>query len=118
MKSPVELNSLFSKFFCYHLVCCITLLDTTLGDLQTRPLRQILLFLRNICLAGLKITNCYEYPQISFFQAYIIFFKAELYRKKFLRALDLFCMITHIYKILFFKDFQNYNLPGIMRELE
>ena len=118
MKSPVELNNLFSKFFCYHLVCCITWLDTTLGDLQTRPLRQILLFLRNICLAVLKITNCYEYPQISSFQAYIIFFKAELYRKKFLRALGLFCMITHIYKIVFFKDFQNYNLPGIMRELE
>ena len=38
MKSPVEPNSLFSKFFCY-----ITWLD----DLQTRPLRQMLSFLRN-----------------------------------------------------------------------
>ena len=49
MKSPVELNSLSSKFFCY-----ITWLDATLDDLQTRPLRQILLFFRNNSLAVKK----------------------------------------------------------------
>ena len=42
MKTPVELNSLLSKFFCY-----ITWLDATMDDLQTRPLRQTLLFLWN-----------------------------------------------------------------------
>ena len=42
MKTPVELNSLLSKFFCY-----ITWLDATMDDLQPRPLRQILLFLWN-----------------------------------------------------------------------
>ena len=46
MKRPVELNSLFSKFLFYHLVWYITWLDTTtLCDLQTRPLRKILLFI-------------------------------------------------------------------------
>ena len=50
MKSPVELNCLFSKFFCY-----ITWLDAILDDLQTRPLRQILLFLRNKSLAVKKL---------------------------------------------------------------
>ena len=44
MKSPVELNSLFLKFFCYyHLVW----LDATLDALKVKPLCQILLFLRN-----------------------------------------------------------------------
>ena len=42
MKTPVELNSLLSKVFCY-----ITWLDATMNDLQTRALRQILLFLWN-----------------------------------------------------------------------
>ena len=52
MKSAVELNSLSSKFFCY-----ITWLDATLDDLQTRPLRQILLFFRNNSLAVKKKTT-------------------------------------------------------------
>ena len=44
MKSPVELNSLFYKtILSYHLVWW----DATLEALQTRPLRQILLLLRN-----------------------------------------------------------------------
>ena len=46
MKNPVELNSLFSKFFCY-----VTWLDATQDDLQTSTLCQILLFLRNNSLA-------------------------------------------------------------------
>ena len=48
MKSPVELNSLFYKtILSYHLVWW----DATLEALQTRPLRQILLLLRNNSLA-------------------------------------------------------------------
>ena len=35
-----------------YLVSYITWLDATLDDLQTRPLRQILLYLRNNSLAG------------------------------------------------------------------
>ena len=58
MKSSVELNSLLSKFFCYYLVCCITWLDATLDDLQTKPLCQILLLPWNNQLSDLKITNC------------------------------------------------------------
>ena len=50
-KSPVEPNSLLSKFLLYHLVCYSTWLDVTLDDLQTRQLRQILLFLWNNSLA-------------------------------------------------------------------
>ena len=42
MKSPVELNSLLSKLFCY-----ITWLEATVDDLQARLLRHILLFLWN-----------------------------------------------------------------------
>ena len=38
MKSPVELNILLSKFFCY-----ISWLAAALDDFQSRPLRQILL---------------------------------------------------------------------------
>ena len=51
MKSPVELSSLFLKLFCY-----ITWFDQTRhwAPLRTRPLRQILLFLRN---NSLPITN-------------------------------------------------------------
>ena len=41
MRNPLELNSLFPKFFYY-----ITWLDATVDDLQTRFLRQILLFLQ------------------------------------------------------------------------
>ena len=41
MKSPVELNSLSLKFFCY-----ITW-DATPEALQTKPLRKSLLFLQN-----------------------------------------------------------------------
>ena len=41
MKTPVELNSLLSKFFC-HVIWFV--IWTTMDDLQTRPLRQILLF--------------------------------------------------------------------------
>ena len=58
MKSPVELNSLSSKFFCY-----ITWLDATLDDLQTRPLRQILLFFRNNSLAVKKNSENYMIKQ-------------------------------------------------------
>ena len=59
MKNPVQLNSLFSKFYCYITwFCYITWSDATLDDLQTRPLRQNLLFLWNK-LSGLKITNWY-----------------------------------------------------------
>ena len=50
MKSPMELNSLFSKIFCY-----ITWLDVTVDDLQTRPLRPIVSWKQY--LNGLKITN-------------------------------------------------------------
>ena len=50
MKSPVELNSLLSKFFCYITWFVIPPVDATLDDLQTRPLCQIL-FLRNNSLA-------------------------------------------------------------------
>ena len=39
-----------NSFVMYHLVCYITWLDAAMDDLQTRPLRQILLY-------GLKITN-------------------------------------------------------------
>ena len=45
MKSPVELNSLFLKFFCY--TTWFDHGDATMEALQTRLLRQILLFLRN-----------------------------------------------------------------------
>ena len=56
MKSPVELNSLLSIFFfVISLGCYISWLDATLGDLQTRPLRQILLFLRNSTLTVWKL---------------------------------------------------------------
>ena len=41
-KTPEELNSLLSKLICY-----ITWLDATMGDLQRRSLRKILLFLWN-----------------------------------------------------------------------
>ena len=47
MKNSMELNSIFSNFFCY-----ITWLDTTLDDLQTRPLCQILLFWGNCKLSN------------------------------------------------------------------
>ena len=47
IKSPVELNSLFSKFFCY-ITRFITLLDATVDDLQTRSLHKIFFFLWNI----------------------------------------------------------------------
>ena len=41
-------EQLFLKIILlYHLVCYITWLGATLDDFQTRPLRQILLFLRN-----------------------------------------------------------------------
>ena len=50
----MELNSVFSKFFCY-----ITLLDATLNDLQTRPLCQILLFLKR------KIHYPFKWIQIT-----------------------------------------------------
>ena len=40
MKAPVELNSLLSNFFC-----CIAWFSATIDDLQTRPLRQVLLSL-------------------------------------------------------------------------
>ena len=39
MKTPVELNSLLSKYFSY-----ITSLDATMDDLQTRPLVSLSLF--------------------------------------------------------------------------
>ena len=45
-KNPLELNSLLLKFLCY-----ITWLDAILEALQTRSLRQILLFPRNNSLA-------------------------------------------------------------------
>ena len=44
-RSPVELNSLLSKIFCY----------INLDDLETRPLRQVLLFLRNNSLVVQKL---------------------------------------------------------------
>ena len=47
MESPVELNSLLSKFFCYIIWLLYQLIRVTLDNLQTRPLRQIVLFLRN-----------------------------------------------------------------------
>ena len=54
MKSPAELNSLFSKSFRYInwfwfviLVGNITWSEARLNELQTRSLRQLLLFLRN-----------------------------------------------------------------------
>ena len=50
MKIPMELNSLLSKIFCY-----MTWSDATLGELQTRHLRQILLFLGNNSLAVSKL---------------------------------------------------------------
>ena len=50
MKSSVERDIFLSKFFSY-----ITWLGTTLGDLQTRPLSQILSLLRNNSLAILKL---------------------------------------------------------------
>ena len=46
MNSPVELQDL-QNLFSYHLVCYITWLYARLDDLQTRLLRQIVLFLRN-----------------------------------------------------------------------
>ena len=46
MKSPLQMNSLLSKLFCY-----ITWLDATLEKFQTAPLRQIRLYLRNNSLA-------------------------------------------------------------------
>ena len=55
MKSPVELNSLFSKFIL-NLVCYITWLDASLDDLQTRPLRQILLNQKKYFEKSLAIT--------------------------------------------------------------
>ena len=57
MKSPVELNNLLPKFFCYITWFVITWLDPTLDDFQTKPLRQILLFRRNNSFSALKITN-------------------------------------------------------------
>ena len=39
LRSPVEQNNLSPKCFCY-----ITWLDATLDNLETKPLRQILLF--------------------------------------------------------------------------
>ena len=47
IKSPVELNSLSKILLLYYLVYYITWLYATVADLQTRPLRQILLFLWN-----------------------------------------------------------------------
>ena len=46
MNNPVELQNL-QNLFLYHLLCYITWLYATLDDLQTRLLRQILLFLWN-----------------------------------------------------------------------
>ena len=55
MKSPVELNSLFSKFFCYiNWFVLINWLDATVDDLQTRPL-------------WFKITNCIEHQGLLFY---------------------------------------------------
>ena len=44
IKSPVELNSIFSEFFCY-ITRFITILDATVDNLQTRSLHKILFFL-------------------------------------------------------------------------
>ena len=54
MKNPVEMNSLF-----YYITCSfyIAWLHAALDDLQTRPLRQILLFLGNDSLAVLKLKS-------------------------------------------------------------
>ena len=54
MKSPTELNSLFSKIFCY-----IIRLDATLDHLQTRALRQSVLFPQNNSLAISKLETVY-----------------------------------------------------------
>ena len=59
MKSPVELNNLFSKFFCYVTWFLILPDYATLDGLQTKPLRQILLFLRNNSLAVYKLQIVY-----------------------------------------------------------
>ena len=51
MKSPLELKSFFSKLFCYITWLVVSpdyWIDATTADLQTRPLRQILLFLGTI----------------------------------------------------------------------
>ena len=58
-------EELFIKILLlYHLVSYITWLDATLDDLQTRPLRQILFYLRDK-LSGLKITNCFHWVQLK-----------------------------------------------------
>ena len=64
MKSPMELNSLFSKIFCY-----ITWLDVTVDDLQTRSLRPIVSSKQY--LNGLKITNWHS--QHSLYTLYTLF---------------------------------------------
>ena len=54
MKSTVELNRLFLKFFCYITWFVISPDQTPtwmLDDLQTRSLRQILAYLRNNSIA-------------------------------------------------------------------
>ena len=53
MKSPVKLNSLFSKFACY--MTWFLIVDATVDDFQTRPLSQVLLFLRNSGLTVQKL---------------------------------------------------------------
>ena len=63
IKNPMELNNLLWKFFCY-----ITWLDVTLDNLQTRYLRQILLFLWNNSLAVWKLRAEFKKtsrPQLS-----------------------------------------------------
>ena len=55
MKTPVELNSFLSKSFYYITWLLYHWLNAIMDDLQTRPLRQILLFLWNNSLTFWKL---------------------------------------------------------------
>ena len=62
MKSPVELNSLLSKFFCYITWLLYQLIRRDTGRLANEALTSNPIVSSKQQLNGLKITNQYETP--------------------------------------------------------